>query len=145
VNIDNFLETGTFGRDPSLAVIGRYTRAEGIALWKLPGFDFQAEEVDRLIDAVVKDASSVVVDLRGNGGGSVKTLEHMTGRFTEADVIMTDGKSLEHAGVTPDELMRPTPADLAAGRDPVLARAVEMLGGTLDPASAGKIFPIEWK
>jgi carboxyl-terminal processing protease len=236
VNIDNFLETGTFGRDPSLAVISRYTRAEGIALWKLPGFDFQAEEVDRLIDAVVKDASSVVVDLRGNGGGSVKTLEHMTGRFferdvkiadlkghrstkasiakkrrapfsgkvvvlidadsgsaaelfarviqlerrgvvigdrssgsvmqsrrfmstvegldgfipfgasiTEADVIMTDGKSLEHVGVAPDELIRPTPADLAAGRDPVLARAVEMLGGTLDPASAGKIFPIEWK
>jgi hypothetical protein len=31
------------------------------------------------------------------------------------------------------------------GRDPVVARAVELLGGRLDPAAAGQLFPIEWK
>ena len=39
----------------------------------------------------------------------------------------------------------PAPADLGEGRDPVLARAVELLGGTLDPLAAGKLFPTEWK
>lgn len=64
---------------------------------------------------------------------------------TNADLIMKDGKSLEHVGVMPDELLLPTGADLAAGRDPVLARAVAVLGGTLDPVNAGKLFPVIWK
>lgn len=64
--------------------------------------------------------------------------------ITEADLIMTDGKSIEKAGVTPDVLLLPTAEDLAKGRDPVLAKAVEMAGGKLDPATAGKMFPYEW-
>jgi len=64
---------------------------------------------------------------------------------TNADVIMSDGKSLEHEGVVPDELIIPTAADLAAGRDPVLARAVEILGGKIDPAEAGKMSQFYWK
>jgi carboxyl-terminal processing protease len=59
---------------------------------------------------------------------------------TVGDVRMSDGGSLEHAGVQPDELLLPEPADLAAGRDPVLARAVARLGGTLTPEQAGKLF-----
>ena len=65
--------------------------------------------------------------------------------ITEADMIMNDGKSLEHAGVVPDELLLPTPADLAAGRDTVLARALALLGAPLDAHTAGKMFPVEWK
>jgi carboxyl-terminal processing protease len=63
---------------------------------------------------------------------------------TEANLIMTDGKTLEKSGVTPDELVLPTAADLAAGRDPVLARAVELAGAKLDALEAGKMFPFEW-
>ncbi|MGE0104263.1 MAG: S41 family peptidase [Blastocatellales bacterium] len=64
---------------------------------------------------------------------------------TDADVIMKDGRSLEKTGVTPDELLLPTAADMAAGRDPVLARAAELAGVRLDPQKAGSLFPLEWR
>jgi carboxyl-terminal processing protease len=59
--------------------------------------------------------------------------------ITEADVVMSDGKSLERVGVVPDETVLPTAADLAAGRDPVLAHAAARLGLTLDATAAAKI------
>jgi C-terminal processing protease CtpA/Prc len=64
---------------------------------------------------------------------------------TDADVIMGDGKSLEKIGITADETLLPTVADLAAKRDPVLARAAELVGVKLDAAAAGSMFPIEWR
>lgn len=63
--------------------------------------------------------------------------------ITNADIIMSDGKSIEHVGVMPDELLLPTGPDLAAGRDPVLARAAALLGVELDAKQAGAIFPRE--
>ena len=64
---------------------------------------------------------------------------------TTADVVMADGKGLEGVGVTPDELLVPTPEDLAAGRDPVLARAIALAGLQVTPENAGKIFPVVWR
>jgi carboxyl-terminal processing protease len=61
-----------------------------------------------------------------------------------ADVIMGDGKSLEHVGVTPDELIMPTPKDMAEGRDPVLARALELAGTKMDASDIAKLYKYYW-
>jgi C-terminal processing protease CtpA/Prc len=63
---------------------------------------------------------------------------------TDADIVMTDGKSLEHVGVTPDAVMLPGGADMAAGRDPVLAYAASLVGVKLDADKAGALFPTRW-
>lgn len=65
--------------------------------------------------------------------------------ITDADVIMSDGKSLERVGVTPDEIVLPTAKEMAAKHDTVLSKAAAALGVKLDPEKAGTFFPIEWK
>ncbi|MGB9179847.1 MAG: S41 family peptidase [Pyrinomonadaceae bacterium] len=214
----------------------RFQQIGSVVVWKMPGFDFVPEQVDSLMSNRIKGHSALILDLRGNSGGYVITLERLAGYFfdhdikiadlkgrkemkpmlaktqgkdsfngklivlvdsksasaseifarlvqlekrgtvigdrtagavmqarsvshemgtdsiiiygasvTNADVIMSDGKSVEHVGVIPDELMVLTGADLAAQRDPVLARAAELAGVSVDPAKAGTIFPVEWK
>ena len=95
---------------------------------------------------VIGDRSSgSVMEALGYGySQGVETIISYGFSVTEADLVMKDGKSLEHLGVTPDEIILPTGRDLAAGQDPVLARAVELAGGKIDPTQAGKLFPFEW-
>ncbi|MBI4481930.1 MAG: hypothetical protein HY652_03470 [Acidobacteria bacterium] len=64
--------------------------------------------------------------------------------ITDADAITPDGKRLEKVGVTPDVLLLPTAADVAAQRDPVLSHAAALLGKKMEPAEAGSLFPVEW-
>ena len=241
VSLDNFFDGGTIDMsDGPPAPVSLAQRVGDVAIWKLSTFAFAPEAVDEIFDDVVKGASALVIDVRGNPGGLVKTLEQVVSRLfdrevkiaetrgrkstktsvakkhknpflgklavlvdsesasaaevlarvvqieergkvfgdrssgsvmeselqgfalevadpselrlilygasiTAADLIMKDGKSLEHAGVAPDEVVLPTPADLRARRDPALARAVTSLGGALTPDTAGRLFPVEWK
>src|SRR4029078_3474173 len=59
---------------------------------------------------------------------------------TEAAVELPNGDRLEKTGVTPDVLVLPSAEDLRAGRDPMLARAVALAGGTLSAEAAGRLF-----
>lgn len=95
----------------------------------------------------------VIGDRTAGAVMTARAFEHQVGvggtlyygvNMTIADVIMSDGKSLEHVGVTPDEIALPTPADLAARRDPVLSKAAAMAGIELTPEKAGSLFPLEW-
>ncbi len=65
--------------------------------------------------------------------------------ITDAELLMTDGKSLERTGVQPDEVLLPTGAELADRKDKVLSRAAELVAGRLSPEKAGTLFPVEWQ
>ena len=212
----------------------RYVEEGDLMIWKLPIFEVDDPEIDKMINLARKH-KTLVLDLRGNPGGYVTTLNRMIGSFfdqdikvgtqverkeqkpmqvksrgknvfsgklivlidsqsasaaeifsrvvqlegratvlgdrssgsvmeamfypfktgtdvevwygasiTRANLIMTDGKSLEKVGVAPDELLIPTAADLSARRDPVLSRAADLAGTHLDAEAAGKLFPFEW-
>ncbi|MGH9599380.1 MAG: S41 family peptidase, partial [Terracidiphilus sp.] len=64
--------------------------------------------------------------------------------ITRDNLIMTDGQSLENVGVTPDVPALEGAVDLAAGRDMVLARAVQVAGGHGDPVALAQDFPVFW-
>jgi C-terminal processing protease CtpA/Prc len=91
-----------------------------------------------------RSSGSVMEATRYKYARGLETLAFFGASITDADIVMTDGKSLEHTGVVPDQVVLPTATDLASGRDPVLARAAEMLGVKLTPEAAGKMFPHEW-
>ena len=52
---------------------------------------------------------------------------------TTEDFVMADGTVLERHGVVPDERVQPTAQDLREGRDPALARALEIAGFPTTP------------
>ena len=153
--------------DHEVKIADRHMRANGKPEMAKPhGKDAFAGKLFVLVDSRSASASEIlarVVQLEKRGtvlgdqsAGAVMESVHFDyhigfetrtfygASITEADLIMTDGKSLEKVGVTPDELQLASAKDLAAGRDPVVARAVELAGGKMSPEAAGKLFPYEW-
>ena len=59
---------------------------------------------------------------------------------TVDDVTMNDQARLENVGVEPEFIIVPTAADLAAGRDPQMAKALALAGITMDPVAAAKVY-----
>lgn len=96
------------------------------------GFVIGDRSAGRVMEATFHDH-----DVSVNSGVSYLTA------VTVGDLLMSDGKSLEHLGVEPDIAILPTAQDLAARRDPVLAKASAMLGSPLTPEQAGAAFKEE--
>jgi carboxyl-terminal processing protease len=96
----------------------------------------------------------VVIGDRTAGAVMVsKSFDHETGvggtlyfgaSITIANVTMPDGGTLEKTGVVPDEVVLPTPSDIAQSRDPLLSKAFALVGEQLAPDKAGSLFPVEW-
>ncbi len=214
----------------------RFAKIGGTTIWKMPSFAIDPAAISGIMTGKVSQSESLILDLRGNGGGYVVTLEELAGYFVEkdtkiadlkgrkemkpqmakskgknifkgrlivlvdsnsgsaaeifarfmqieqrgivigdqsagavmqsrgvsmqmgtdsvipygmnltnADVLMSDGKSLEHTGVTPQIEILLTGADLSAQRDTVLAASLELLGQKVTAEQAGKLFPFNWK
>jgi C-terminal processing protease CtpA/Prc len=216
------------------AIKPRFLDLGSILVWKLSVFNLNEEETDFIFARRVDKHSTLILDLRGNPGGYLTSLQSMLGHFfdheitiatvvarkpdkprtakpkshifagklivlvdsesasaaelfarviqlehrgtvlgertsgqvmeaityresmgadmvatygfsiTHADLHMTDGHSLENTGVTPDELLLPTAKDVAAGRDPLLEKAITEAGGVYDPQAVAKAFPVIW-
>jgi C-terminal processing protease CtpA/Prc len=92
-----------------------------------------------------RSSGAVMVSRYYSHTSGVDVVSFFGASITMADLIMTDGKSLENVGVIPDKPMLMTAFALAEEKDPVLSYAAELAGVKLDPAAAGKMFPVEWK
>lgn len=58
---------------------------------------------------------------------------------TMGDLIMSDGKRLEKVGVIPEHPIGPNSTALRNRNDPVLAYAIDLLGGSITSEDAGKL------
>jgi C-terminal processing protease CtpA/Prc len=154
-----------FDRDIKVGDVKRRTETKPLVA-KSRGGDIYTGTLVVLVDSASGSAAEVfarVVQLEKRGtvvgdrsAGAVmrsKVYIHSVGpdsaifygaSITDADLIMSDGKSLEHTGVVPDKLMIPGGIHLAGGRDPVLAYAAGILEAPLDAAKAGALFPYVW-
>jgi len=240
VNLTNTFDANDVWRDMENATsraVHYFAKTNDTVIWKMRTFAIEPTQIGELMNSEVRKRQNLILDLRGNGGGYVKTLEELAGylfdknlkiadrkgrpdkkrenepimlksrgkdvfsgklvvlvdhqsgsaselfarlvqlekrgvvigdtsagavmqaisypftmviginreigygaSITDADLIMSDGKSIEHVGVIPDETVLPTAEDISLGRDPVLSRAVQILGGQLTPDAAGKMF-----
>jgi carboxyl-terminal processing protease len=159
-----YLVSGVFDKDVKIADrVGRKETRPEVAKADHHGF---TGKLVVLVDSESASAAElfarvVQIEKRGtivgdHSSGSVMEAKHYNeemgvdivvfygASITEWDLVMTDGKSLEHTGVTPDEVVLPTAKDLAEGRDPAMAHAAELLGVKLTPEAASKFFPYEW-
>jgi C-terminal processing protease CtpA/Prc len=92
-----------------------------------------------------RSAGAVMEAMTFGGGVGQDRIMLYSFSVTDADLLMKDNKSLERVGVTPDEVVLPTVADMANARDPALARAASLVGLQLDSYKAGQLFPFEWR
>lgn len=65
-----------------------YDKVPGIFLWKMPSFSLDAEQVDRIVERARN--SSLILDLRGNGGGRVDMVQRLLGNVFSTDVKIYD-------------------------------------------------------
>lgn len=65
---------------------------EGLFIWKMPSFNLDPDNVDTIIDKIKKKNQSLIIDLRGNGGGRVDMLLRLIGNVFSEDIKVGDEK-----------------------------------------------------
>jgi carboxyl-terminal processing protease len=65
----------------------RFHDRDGVLIWKLPQFAFDRDRTAPILEAL-RNRSALVLDLRGNPGGSVELLEWLIGYFFPEDVTI---------------------------------------------------------
>lgn len=71
----------------------RYTQiGNDLFIWKMPSFELSESEADRVMGKVIK-CSTLILDLRGNPGGYVRSLEWFAGYFFDEEIKIADLKS----------------------------------------------------
>ncbi len=92
-----------------------------------------ASAAEILADALHYWGVAELVGTKTFGKGSVQELINITPdtalKLTVARWLGPDGQQIPHQGISPDVQVDITDADIAAGLDPQLAKAVELLGG----------------
>ena len=153
---DHDLKVGDLKRRKEAKAVTAKTRGDHIFTGKLVVIiDSESGSAAELFARVVQleKRGTVIGDRSAGAVMRAKEYSHELGvetvvpygvSITDADIVMGDGKSLEHVGVIPDEVKLPTALDMQAKRDPVLAYAISLLGGNISPEKAGSLFPIEW-
>ncbi|MFM9905401.1 MAG: S41 family peptidase [Pyrinomonadaceae bacterium] len=68
-----------------------YDKTPGIFVWKMPSFSLEPERVDDILEKAKK--ASLILDLRGNGGGRVDMTLRLIGNVFPSDVKLYDEKS----------------------------------------------------
>lgn len=79
------------------AYLGRHRLHDAgseLVIWKMPEFDLTREDVHRGI-RIARKFPALILDMRGNPGGAVETLENMIGCFIEGETKIGDVKSRE--------------------------------------------------
>ena len=70
----------------------RFFEKDDVIIWKMPGFDIYDEQELVNVMERVKKHQSLVLDLRGNGGGLVVMLKRLLGYFFEQDLKISEMK-----------------------------------------------------
>src|SRR5207249_10332601 len=98
----------------------------------------------------LRKRGSVVGDRTAGAVMESKGYEHRVGvdvvvfyytALTVADLVSSAATRLDGRGVMPDEIVLPSGADLASGRDAALSRAITLAGLAITPHAAGRRLP----
>ena len=155
VSLESLFEGTTDVSDGPPVVVSLAQRVGDVAIWKLASFGFNPEDVDRMFDEVVKGASALVIDVRGNPGGLVKTLEQVVSRLFDREVRIADAKgrkstktsiAKKHKDPFLGKLVVLVDADSASAAE-VLARVVQLeeRGKVMGDRSSGSVMESELK
>lgn len=100
----------------------------GLVVWKIPSFEFSEIKVGKMIGRIEK-GQSLILDLRGNSGGLLYSLEELIKVFFEKDVLV--GTSIGRKGTGEIKIK-------GAGKNAFTGKLVVLVDG--ESASAAELF-----